>query len=57
MTFIYEIQRENAVSGKRSEFIGQYEIDRPLTLGKLYFVLPGRSGAYRILKLVNQFEL
>ncbi len=56
MIYLYEIRRENAVNGKQSEFVEQYQSDKPLTLGKLYFVLPERSGAYRVLKLIDHFE-
>lgn len=50
MIYIYEVVRTNAVTGKESEFREQYAGNTPLEPGRLYLHLPGRQGAYRVVK-------
>jgi len=56
MIYIYEVVRTNAVTGKESEFREQYAGNAPLEPGRLYLHLPGRQGAYRVLKEIKSFN-
>ncbi len=53
MKHSYQIERENAVSGSRIGSSQIYHSETPLTVGKLYFCLPGLQGCYRVLREVE----